>query len=206
MSAAALSIGDVAGWRRPVGKGTALAGFLGLKRRGRHERAGFRLYAAAVAAAREERLYRLLGVADTLDGRFDMVCLHAFLLVRRLQREAEPGPALAQAVFDAMFSDMDVNLREMGVGDLSVGRRVRAMWEAFNGRAHAYDAALAVGDAAALEAALVRNVWRGVPPPEGRAAALARLVVAQAVCLDGQGLDALAAGDAFFVSAAQAMP
>ena len=97
--------------------------------------------------------------------------------MRRLQREAEPGPALAQAVFDAMFSDMDVSLREMGVGDLSVGRRVRAMWEAFNGRALAYDAALAAGDLAALEAALVRNVWRGAPPPEGCAAALARLVI-----------------------------
>jgi cytochrome b pre-mRNA-processing protein 3 len=204
MSAAVLSISDAMGRRRTVGKGTVLAGFFGLGRRGRHERTGFRLYAAAVAAAREEHLYRSLGVADTLDGRFDMVCLHAFLLVRRLQREAEPGPALAQAVFDAMFSDMDVNLREMGVGDLSVGRRVRAMWEAFNGRALAYDAALAAGDAAALEAALVRNVWRGVPPPDGQEAALARLVVAQAACLDGQGFDALAAGDAVFLSAAKA--
>jgi cytochrome b pre-mRNA-processing protein 3 len=195
-----------------------LAALFGLGRRGNCERAGFRLYGSAVAAAREPFLYRSLGVADTLDGRFDLVCLHAFLLVRRLRREAEPGPALAQAVFDAMFSDMDVSLREMGVGDLSVGRRMRAMWEAFNGRAHAYDAALAAGDSAALEAALVRNVWRGTPPPqwapdgapgrppEGCAAALARLVTAQAAYLDGQGLDALAAGEAFFLSPAEALP
>lgn len=175
-----------------------MAAFFGLARRGRHERAGFRLYAAAVAAAREPDLYRALGVADTLDGRFDLVCLHAILLVRRLQREAEPGPALAQAVFDAMFSDMDINLREMGVSDLSVGRRVRAMWEAFHGRAHAYDAALAAGDTTALEDALVRNVWRGAAPPAGCAAALARRVTAQAAFLDGQDFSALAAGDVSF--------
>ncbi len=180
-----------------------MAAFFGLTRRGRHERAGFRLYGAAVAAAREPFLYQSLGVADTLDGRFDLVCLHAFLLVRRLRRGPEPGPALAQAVFDAMFSDMDVSLREMGVGDLSVGRRVRAMWEAFHGRAHAYDSALATGDVAALEAALVRNVWRGAPPPEGCAAALARLVIAQAALLDGQAFDELAAGEACFRPAAE---
>lgn len=193
-------------WRaRPVGKGTTLAAFFGLARRGRHERAGFNLYATAVAAARERLLYQSLGVADTLDGRFDLVCLHAFLLVRRLQREAEPGPTLAQAVFDAMFSDMDVSLREMGVGDLSVGRRVRAMWEAFNGRAHAYEAALAAGDAAALEAALVRNVWRGAAPPDGCAAALARLVTAQAAFLDRQEFADLAGGSAAFLPPAEAL-
>jgi cytochrome b pre-mRNA-processing protein 3 len=180
-----------------------LAAFFGLARRTRHERAGFRLYTTAVTAAREPALYQAFGVADTLDGRFDLVCLHAFLVMRRLQREPEPGPALAQAVFDAMFSDMDMSLREMGVGDLSVGRRVRAMWEAFNGRALAYEAALAAGDAAALESALVRNVWRGAPPPGDCAAALARLVTAQAVFLGGQDFAALAAGEVGFLPAAE---
>ncbi len=181
-----------------------MAGLFGRARRGRHERAGFALYAAAVAAARDPYLYDTIGVADTLDGRFDLISLHVFLLVRRLRREPEPGSSLAQAVFDAMFSDMDVNLREMGVGDLSVGRRMRAMWEAFNGRAHAYDTALAAGGAAALEAALVRNVWRGTAPPDGCAAALARLVRAQAAALDGQPFAALAAGEAAFLPVAKA--
>ena len=117
-------------------------GLLSLLRRGRHERTGFELYGAAVAAAREPFLYTGLGVPDTLDGRFDMVALHTFLLIQRLKREPSPGPALAQAVFDAMFSDMDINLREMGVSDLSVGKRVKVMWEAFHGRANAYAAAL----------------------------------------------------------------
>ncbi len=120
---------------------------MGFLSRSRHERPGFMLYAAAVKAARRSAfLCRGLGVPDTLDGRFDLVGLHAFLLIERLRRDAEPGPELAQAVFDAMFADMDVNLRELGVGDLSVGKRVRAMWEAFHGRAAAYGAALAADD------------------------------------------------------------
>jgi cytochrome b pre-mRNA-processing protein 3 len=150
-------------------------------------------------------LYTQLGVPDTLDGRFDLVALHTFLLIQRLTREPAPGEALAQAVFDAMFSDMDINLREMGVGDLSVGKRVKAMWEAFHGRASAYALALAAGDDAALEAALVRNIWRGATAPAGSAAALRRLVLAQGACLDGQDLAALMIGTVRFLSAAEAV-
>jgi cytochrome b pre-mRNA-processing protein 3 len=176
-------------------------GLLNLIRRGRRERVGFELYRAAVAAARDPFLYTGLGVPDTLDGRFDMVSLHTFLLIQRLKREAPPGPALAQAVFDAMFSDMDINLREMGVGDLSVGRKVRVMWEAFHGRSAAYAAAMSADDMAALDAALERNVWRGEPPPEGSAEALRRAVLAQDAHLSGQHLSDLARGVAGFLPA-----
>ncbi|MCR0980437.1 ubiquinol-cytochrome C chaperone family protein [Roseomonas populi] len=156
--------------------------FFGLFRRRTHERAGFALYTAAVTAARDPLLFEEGGVPDTLEGRFDLVALHAALLVRRLRRDPDPrGPALAQAVFDAMFADMDLNLREMGVGDMSIGKRVRRMWEAFHGRALAYEAALEGGDAAGLEAALARNVWGG-EPPQGAAARLA----AHAAALDGR--------------------
>lgn len=179
-------------------------GLLTLIRRGRHERVGFELYGAAVAAAREPFLYTDLGVPDTLDGRFDMVSLHTFLLIQRLKREPAPGPALAQAVFDAMFSDMDVNLREMGVGDLSVGRKVRVMWEAFHGRAAAYAAAMNAGDTAALEAALDRNVWRGKSPPDGSTRALRRVVLAQDAHLAARDLETLARGTVDFLSAAEA--
>jgi cytochrome b pre-mRNA-processing protein 3 len=175
-------------------------GWLGFRQRARHERAGHELYAAAVAAAREPCLYTDLGVPDTLDGRFDLVGLYVFLLIHRLAAER----ALAQAVFDAMFADMDVNLREMGVGDLSVGKRVKAMWEAFHGRAVAYQQAMAAGDWQALAAALARNVWRGSPPADA-SDRLARLMRAQAACLDGQTLAALAAGDAGFLPAAEAL-
>ncbi len=137
---------------------------LGFLRRRRFERAGYELYGAAVAAARQPWFYRVLGVPDTLDGRFDLVGLHAFLVIRRLSALPPPGPDVSQAVFDAMFADMDINLREMGVSDLTVGKRVKAMWEAFHGRATAYEAALAKTDDIALAEALARNVWRGSVP------------------------------------------
>jgi cytochrome b pre-mRNA-processing protein 3 len=171
--------------------------FFGLMRRGRQDRTGFGLYCEAVRAAREPFFYAELGVPDTLDGRFDLVGLHVFLLIRRLQSQPEPGPELAQAVFDAMFSDMDVNLRELGVGDMSVGKRVRAMWEAFHGRARAYGAALDAGDPAALADSLARNVWRG-DAPEGAAARLAQVATAAAAALDRQPTAGLLAGRVAF--------
>ena len=178
-----------------------MAGLLGLRRLRRqdpHERAGSELYAAAVTAARDPWLYQALGVPDTLDGRFDLVALHAFLLIHRLQDAPEPGPALAQAVFDAMFADMDNNLREIGVGDLSVGKRVRAMWEAFHGRSRVYAGAIDTADRAALATALERNVWRG-NAPDGASMALADLVLAQVGHLAEQNLTAFASGEARFL-------
>jgi cytochrome b pre-mRNA-processing protein 3 len=168
------------------------------------------LYGAAVAAARAPVFYRPaaeggLGVPDTLDGRFDMVGVFVFLLIHRLGALPPPGPDLAQAVFDAMFNDMDLNLREMGVGDLSVGRRVRTMWEAFHGRSAAYAAALTAGDAAGLSAALARNVWRG-KPEDGAAAALARMAMAQHAHLAGQELGGLLRGEVGFLPAPLALP
>ncbi len=182
--------------------GRFLARFLTLGRRARYERPGFHLYGAAVSAARSPYLYADLGCPDTLDGRFDVIGLHVFLLIRRLNREAEPGPALAQAVFDAMFLDMDVNLREMGVSDLSVGKRNRAMWEAFHGRAQVYAANWE--DATGLETAIARNVWRGAIPPAGSAAALARLARAQDRSLATQSLEALGQGIIHFLPAEEA--
>ncbi len=175
-------------------------GLFGLLGRGRHERAGFELYGRAVAAARAPVLYAVLGVPDTLDGRFDMVSLHAFLLIRRLRGLKSPGPALAQAVFDAMFNDMDVTLREMGVGDLGVGRRVKSMWEGFHGRASAYQTALDSGDRIVLTEALARNVWRN-STELANARPLAGLVMAQDRHLAEQSVDAMARGVVDFLSA-----
>jgi cytochrome b pre-mRNA-processing protein 3 len=174
-------------------------GLLAMFRRRPHERAGFELYGAAVAAARDPALFVELGVPDTVEGRFDLVSLHVALLIRRLRTDADArGAALAQSVFDAMFADMDVNLREMGVSDLAVGKRVRRMWEAFHGRALAYEAALDSPDPAALSEALERNVWRGQAAPAAptRLAARAR---AQAHHLGGQEMSALLAGRADFL-------
>lgn len=174
-------------------------GLFGLFARKPHERAGFELYGAAVAAARQPRFFAELGVPDTLDGRFDLVSLHVALLIRRLRRDPDAaGPKLAQAVFDAMFADMDVNLREMGVGDLVVGKRVKRMWEAFHGRAAVYESAVDAGDAAALAEALARNIWRGEPPPSGAADELARHALAVAERLAPQPMAALKRGQAAF--------
>jgi cytochrome b pre-mRNA-processing protein 3 len=178
---------------------TDVFGFL---QRSRHERPAHELYCRAVDAARDPYFYTELAVPDTLDGRFDLVGLHAFLVIRRLQAAPAPGPAVAQAVFDAMFADMDVNLREMGVSDLSVGKRVKQMWEAFHGRSVAYQKALDAGDAQALAEALSRNVWRGGEAAEsGHAARLARVALAQDAHLAGQEHAALLRGDVKFLPA-----
>lgn len=168
-----------------------LSNLFGLLSRGRAERSGYELYGAAVAAARTPFFYADLNVPDTLDGRFDLVGIHAFLLIRRLSME-KVGIPVSQALFDAMFNDMDVNLREIGVGDLSVGKKVRAMWEAFHGRAHAYAEAMKIGPES-LADALERNIW---PGEQQRLAAsnLARLVYTQDAHLQRQELAVLLSG------------
>lgn len=174
-------------------------GLLGLFRRPRHERTGFELYGAAVTAARAPHFYATLGVPDTAAGRFELVSLHTGLLIRRLRADASPASdALGQAIFDAMFSDMDLNLREMGIGDLSVGKRVKMLWEGFHGRNQSYAEALDADDAAALAAALERNIWVKEAAPEGAAAALARHAQALDVALAGQPVEALLKGKVRF--------
>ena len=168
-------------------------GFLSIFHKGRHERAGFALYTAAVEAARAPVYFRAFGVPDTLDGRFELVTLFTALAIRRLQAVPNPGPALAQSVFDAMFADMDFNLRELGVGDLSLPKRMKAMWEGFHGRALAYQLVLEAHDEAGLEAALARNVWRG-QPPAGAAPALAAATLRQDHHLATQTLSGLRLG------------
>jgi cytochrome b pre-mRNA-processing protein 3 len=114
------------------------------------------LYEAIVAAARQPRFYAELLVPDTVDGRFDLITLHMFLVLERLKDE-QPEP-VRQALIDVFFRDMDRSLREMGVGDLSVGKKVRKMAEVFYGRVDAYRKALVEGEMA-LSDAIARNVY-----------------------------------------------
>lgn len=155
------------------------------------------LYGAAVARAREPVFYAALQVPDTLEGRFEMISLHVYLLLRRL-KAAGDGAAdrLAQAIFDLMFADMDRNLREMGAGDLGVGRRVKTMAQAFYGRVHAYDDGLAGGDDV-LAAAIGRNIYAGVGTVPATGALVAYMRAAAAM-LDGQAPAALIAGKVDF--------
>ncbi|MEO5373469.1 MAG: ubiquinol-cytochrome C chaperone family protein [Alphaproteobacteria bacterium] len=157
------------------------------------------LYGEVVAQARRPEFYVSLGVPDTVDGRFDMIAVHAFLLLRRLKREgSEAAAALAQGVFDLMFADMDRNLREMGVSDLSIGRKVKQMTTAFHGRITVYEAGLEETGGTALESALVRNLFRGREPAPPHLAAIAAYVRREAAALDGQAYAALAAGRLVF--------
>ena len=118
------------------------------------------IYGAIVVQARRPVFYAGLGVPDTVEGRFDMIVLHVVLVLRRLRREP-CGLDLAQGVFDAFCRDLDHNLREMGVGDLSVPKKMQRFAEAFYGRQRAYEDALAAADPALLGVALARNVFSG---------------------------------------------
>jgi cytochrome b pre-mRNA-processing protein 3 len=119
-----------------------------------------RLHNEIVAAARDPLLFTDYGVEDTLEGRFESVVLHAVLVLRRLEHLPSPGPNIAQDLADALFRHFDVALREIGVSDTRVPKRMKEMAEAFSGRAKAYHEALAKGPDA-LSEALARNVFAG---------------------------------------------
>ena len=117
------------------------------------------IYGMIVTQAREPIFYRDLGVPDTVNGRFDLLLLHLWLLLRRL-RTVQGGVELSQALFDRFCEDMDDNLREMGIGDQTVPKRMRAFGEAFYGRVQAYDQAMD-GGGEALASAICKNILNG---------------------------------------------
>jgi cytochrome b pre-mRNA-processing protein 3 len=129
-----------------------------LRRRRPEAKPAAELYAQAVAQARQPGFYTDLEVPDTLDGRFELVSLHVYLILRRLRADHRRTGRLAQALFDEMFEDMDGSVRELGAGDLGVGPRVKKMARNFYGRIKAYDAGLD-GSRAELREALRRNLY-----------------------------------------------
>lgn len=129
-----------------------------LRAPGSAKRTAQQLYGSSVAQARWPLLYETYRVADTLAGRFEMLVLHVFLLLDRLKQEGEAGRKIGQALMEALFTAMDDDLREMGVGDLTVPKKMHQAASAFFGRAKAYEDALANDAAGVLEAALLRNV------------------------------------------------
>jgi cytochrome b pre-mRNA-processing protein 3 len=151
------------------------------------------LYQAVVKQARRPVWYRELGVPDTPEGRFEMIALHAALVLRRLRREGMPGQALGQLLFDAMFVDFDGSLRELGVSDLSIGRYVKRLAGNFYARLAALDQGL--GEAgSALHPMLRANVYHGAVPTDRQLAALARCLAEQDRALARQEGAALCAG------------
>ena len=158
--------------------------------------AGKALYAAAVGQARTPALYRDLGAPDTAEGRFEIYSLHVMLLLDRLRGDTGAGPGVgevSQALFDTYLKDLDHALRELGVGDLSVGRKMRKLGEAFYGRGKSCDAAFAaLPDTGPLEALVIRTVYAGVDA--SAAPRLVAYVLAQRRALAAQPLAPLLAG------------
>ena len=133
---------------------------LGLFRRSANQSVIDRLYGAIVDAARRPALYADLAIPDTFEGRFESLTLHAVLVLRRLQAAPSPGPDMAQHLIDTIFQHFDRMLREMGVGDTAVPKRMKTMAQAFLGRSAAYEEAFLKGPEALAEA-LSRNVMAG---------------------------------------------
>ena len=136
-----------------------------------------RLETQLVARARDPHFFQSLNVPDTVDGRFDLVALHGWLVLERLK--AERMDTIAQALTDSLFIGFDEALREQGTGDMGMGRRMKAIASAFFGRLAAYSGAK---DTASLADALARNVWRGAPVDD-RARALAGYVASARIAL-----------------------
>ncbi len=164
------------------------------------ERTVAKLYGAIVEQARQPAFFRDLGVPDTLEGRFETISLHAWLVMRRL---AMGGPAVAdfnQALFDFMFADLDFNLRELGASDMKVGERVKELASHYYGRVQAYDAGLDGTDGATLEAALDRNLYGSTLPEPEHVAAMAAYARRQLAHLEAFPIERLVAGEITFIS------
>jgi cytochrome b pre-mRNA-processing protein 3 len=148
-----------------------------------------------VAAARRPALYEALGAPDRIDGRFELLTLHAGLVLRRLAALGGVADAIAQDLVDSLFAHFDDTLREMGLSDIGVAKRLKAMGSAFYGRNAAYAAALDAASPGDLAAALARNVYGATGrEPEPNAEALARHIASLDAALAGIPIEAFTAG------------
>ncbi len=160
------------------------------------------LYGQIVAAARQPVIYSDWGAPDTPLGRFEMISLTLFLVLRRLRGEKDAAAEIAQELVDTFFKEVEHSIRELGIGDVGVPKRMKKLARMFYGRAESYGAALDAGDEAALAQALSRNIRPGRDDwPE--AAHLARYAVVSADALSGQSLDEIVAGTIVFPVAAE---
>ena len=152
------------------------------------------LYTTCVEAARRPVFYATHGVPDTVDGRFDLLLLHVTLVIMRLKNNI----VARQSLFDLMFADMDRSLREMGVGDMSIGKKMKPMLAGFYGRAGAYKAALENGNDDALITALSRNIYGLASGVAEHAPPIARYVRSVVAALATQSDETLAQGKLSF--------
>jgi len=170
-----------------------------LFRRGPARDAGEAMYAALVSQARNARLYEAFGAPDTVEGRFEVYTLHLVLLIDRLNAEGAGSKPVSQALFDAYVKALDAALREMGVGDLSVGKKMRKLGEALYGRMKSYQAAFeALPDETPLEDLIQRTVHAEADGT--KAPAMAGYALAQRAHLAGQPAQALMRGEIDWVA------
>ena len=148
------------------------------------------LYNAVVARGREPHWYRAGGVADTIDGRFEMIAAILALAIARLELETERRQQVAWLT-ELFVTDMDGQLREIGIGDMVVGKHIGRMMGALGGRIGAYRDGLREGS---FEAALVRNLYRGEEPPATALDHTAERLRAFYLALHAADADAIIAG------------
>lgn len=160
--------------------------------------AGAALYRAAAAAAREPAFYRDAHAPDTVEGRFELYMVHVILIAMRLRGQGRRAAETSQVMFDAFLRGLDDAMREMGVGDLSVGKKMRRLGEAFYGRAKRYDEL--IGDAAELRAMVRRTLYADVEGPDADAGAgsVAAYAARAHAELQAQPIERLLAGEARF--------
>ena len=152
--------------------------------------AGRKLYEAVTLQARQPAFYAGLGAPDTVEGRFELYNLHVVLLLNRLRGQGALAQETSQELFDAYVSGLDNALREMGVGDVSVGKKMRKLGEAIYGRVKTFDAAMAGEEP--MAAVIERTVYAGQPNPH--TVALATYVSQGVAALAAQPLDDILEG------------
>lgn len=158
-----------------------------------YEAAAHDAYLILVGQARQEYFYTKYGVADNLDGRFDVIVLHIFLLTSRIKNEA---PEFLRSIWEVFFSDMDRSLREMGVSDTGVGKRIKKMAQAFYGRIDAYEKNIA--DTDSFKESLKRNLYREALVTDEQLSELVAYVTRNRDFLKTQTMEAIAKGEIKF--------
>ena len=143
------------------------------------------LYNAARVQSRQPVFYEEYAVPDTVDGRFEMLALHCYILMRRLNVAGDKKQA--QALFDVFFKNIDKNLREMGIGDLGVPKHMKRMMQGFNGRATEYEKAITGNDDDSLKQAVIRNIYGTLDNPDPEVVALMALYIQENVVIDSLG-------------------
>ena len=155
------------------------------------------IYQAIVRQSREVQFYTKCGVPDTPTGRFELISLHSFVFMKRLKVLGGEAEELSQALFDYMFADIDVNLREMGVGDIGVGKKIKSLAAAYYGRIKSYETALKKGERAIKES-LTRNLYCDGKPTERQLSAMTVYILALSEVTNKLNLQQISAIDFIF--------